>query len=61
MTSVSPTRFSNRRMFTRPVVMTWPDSTLVTRVIGRNTRLRPGDLDDEPVHLGPQALRAHHA
>ena len=30
--------------------MTCPPSMLVTRVIGRNTRRRPGHLDDEPDH-----------
>ena len=28
--------------------MTWPESIAVTRVSGRNTRRRRGDLDDEP-------------
>ena len=55
ITSVSMARRSNRRMLTRPVVMTCPASTLVTRVIGTNTRRRPATSTTRPITRG--ALR----
>lgn len=33
-------------MLTTPVVMTWPDSTPVTRVMGRKIHAAAHDLDD---------------
>ncbi len=51
-TRVSAARCSNRRMLTRPVVMTWPPSMLVTRVIGRKTRRRPGTSTTRPMACG---------
>ncbi len=39
-TSVSAGRCSKRRMLSTPVVTTWPDSTPVTRVMGRKMRRR---------------------
>ena len=39
-------------MFTSPVVITWPGSMLVTRVIGRKTRRRPGTSTTRPDRAG---------
>jgi hypothetical protein len=39
-------------MFTSPVVITCPASTLVTRVIGTNTRRRPGTSTTSPTTRG---------
>ena len=47
-TSVSVGRCSKRRMLTRPVVMTWPASMEVTRVIGTKIRRRPGTSTTRP-------------
>ncbi|MGY4643272.1 hypothetical protein ACVW07_001105 [Cellulomonas sp. URHB0016] len=51
-TRVSNARCSNRRMFTRPVEMTCPASTEVTRVSGRNTRRRPATSTTSPTARG---------
>ena len=47
-TRVSAARRSKRRMLTTPVVMTWPGSTAVTRVMGRNIRRRIGTSTTRP-------------
>ena len=49
-TSVSVVRCSKRRMLTSPVVITWPESTLVTRVIGTKIRRRPSTSTTRPEH-----------
>ena len=59
-TSVSVGRCSKRRMFTTPVVITWPLSTWVTRVIGTKMRPAPEDLDDQAQHPGLQTARTEH-
>ncbi len=51
-TSVSVERCSKRRMFTTPVVITWPLSTWVTRVIGTNTERRPNTSTTRPSTRG---------
>ena len=48
-------RCSNRRMFTRPVVMTWPPSTEVTRVIGHEHPATSGHLDHQADDAGAAA------
>jgi hypothetical protein len=53
ITRDSVARCSNRRRLTSPVVITWPASMLVTRVIGRNTRRRPGTSTSSPTARGP--------
>ena len=58
-TSVSFGRCSKRRMLTTPVVITWPLSMLVTRVIGRKTARRPNTSTTSPRTRGRLALRAH--
>ncbi len=60
-TSVSVCRCSKRRMLTTPVVITWPDSTPVTRVIGRKIRRRLDHFDDQAQHpRRPAADPQHH-
>jgi hypothetical protein len=51
-TRVSVGRCWNRRMLTRPVVMTWPASIEVTRVIGTKMRRRPGTSTTRPSTRG---------
>ena len=50
ITSVSVERFSKRRMFSSPVVITWPASMLVTRVIGAKICRRPKTSTTRPDH-----------
>lgn len=52
ITSTSVGRCSKRRMFTRPVVITWPTSTEVTRVIGRKIRRRVNTSTTRPSTRG---------
>ena len=47
-------------MFTTPVVITWPLSMLVTRVIGRKIARRPKHLDDQAEDPRAAARRADH-
>ncbi|CAB4840943.1 unannotated protein [freshwater metagenome] len=47
-TSISPARVSNRRILSRPVITTAPDSIEVTRVIGTKTRRRSGTSTTNP-------------
>ena len=47
-TSNSPARDSKRRILTRPVITTAPDSMEVTRVIGTKTRRRKGTSTTRP-------------
>ena len=51
-TKCSPTRDSNLRIFTMPVMTTAPDSIEVTRVIGTNTRRRRGTSTTKPKMRG---------
>ena len=51
-TRVSVERFSKRRMFSRPVVITWPASMLVTRVIGAKIWRRPNTSTTRPTTRG---------
>jgi len=51
-TSVSVGRCWKRRMLTSPVVMTWPESMDVTRVIGTKIRRRPGTSTTRPSTRG---------
>src|SRR4051794_8067143 len=54
---VSNARCSNRRMFTRPVEMTCPESIDVTRVRGRNTRRRLPTSTTSPTARGAPLRR----
>ena len=45
-------RFSNRRMLSSPVVITWPASMLVTRVIGAKIWRRPNTSTTSPTTRG---------
>ena len=56
-TTDSMARCSNRRMLTRPVLITCPASILVTRVSGRNTRRRPGTSTTRPTARGAPLAR----
>ncbi len=58
-TRISLARCSNRRMFTTPVVITWPLSMLVTRVIGQEDRRRAEDLHHQAEHPGRLAIGPH--
>ena len=51
-TRVSVGRCSKRRMFTRPVVITWPLSMWVTRVIGTKIERRPKTSTTRPSTRG---------
>lgn len=51
-TSRSVGRCSKRRTFSTPVVMTWPDSMPVTRVIGRKMRRRVESSTTSPSSRG---------
>jgi len=55
-TSVSLGRCSNRRMLTSPVVITCPASSEVTRVMGTNTRRRPGTSATSPITRGRRVV-----
>ena len=51
-TNISPARGSKRRMLSRPVITTAPDSMEVTRVMGTKTRRRSGTSTTKPRILG---------
>ena len=56
-TRVSMGRCVNERMLSRPVVMTDPASMDVTRVSGRNTRLRGPTSTTKPMTLASDFSR----